>query len=631
MMVRRDTLTAPDEIRSTEKLLALIRNPNPQVAGLEPAPNEKPSVAVERPRLIQSMGSPKKHTVGVDIGHTYIKMAKTVRLSDKSYELLDYLDIALNTQVSFKDPKLLEQLKAGLDQICGDGPNCDIWSAIPSAKVETRSLRIPKLPRKQIPNAIYWTFTKKVAFNEKEEILDYETLGEFVEGGAKKIEVMAFKTPKTEVTDLKSVFDQVGYPLKGISIVPFAVQNLFRTDIITQEEQDVCCLFIGRDWSRIAIYSNGNLVLSRGIKAGMRSMVEAINMAMLHQDGWAAPEDSRPERDNGPTSQRVLAIQPAAQRIFFDFIGAPQAKGIENKEAAAYDPTQVFQMLLPAMERLLRQVERTFEHYAQNFHREGVRRIYLSGQITANATLVNYIGRQLDLPVEVMNPFTPGTPFVRPINIPKTQDERESFVPAIGLALSNNTRTPNVLFTHQDRDRQEDVRRINLRILTGCMLCLIAFIGLFSWQERHLDAKREQIDKLNQKLMAINPPAEKEILLALYSQNSKKRQAYHEIAQRYAPVAVLKELSQITPANIRLINVEAAFSQGKTTKTPEAGGIFIEGIVFGEKSGNENVLTSYLLSLKNSPVFGKPSVQNKRVEYYNAQEVLRFRAKLELI
>ena len=34
-------------------------------------------------------------------------------------------------------------------------------------------------------------------------------------------------------------------------------------------------------------------------------------------------------------------------------------------------------MLLPAMERLLRQVDRTFEHYAQNFHREGVRRVRL--------------------------------------------------------------------------------------------------------------------------------------------------------------------------------------------------------------------------------------------------------------
>ncbi|MFZ1987324.1 MAG: pilus assembly protein PilM [Desulfatitalea sp.] len=574
------------------------------------------------------MGSPKKHTVGVDIGHTYIKMAKTARLSDKSYELLDYLDITLNTQVSFKDPKFLEHLKSGLDQVCGDGPSCDIWSAIPSAKVETRSLRIPKLPRKQIPNAIYWTFTKKVVFHEKEEILDYETLGEIVEGGAKKIEVMAFKTPKTEVTDLKWAFDQIGYPLKGISIVPFAVQNLFRTEIITQEEQDVCCLFIGRDWSRIAIYSNGNLVLSRGIKAGMRSMVEAINMAMLHQDGLTEPEDLKAESDNGPTSQRVLAIQPAAQRIFFDFIGAPQAKSKESKEAAAYDSAQVFQMLLPAMERLLRQVDRTFEHYAQNFHREGVRRIYLSGQITANATLVNYIGRQLDLPVEVMNPFTPGTPFVRPINIPETQDERESFVPAIGLALSNNARTPNVLFTHQDRDRQENVRRINLRILTGCMLCLIALIGLFSWQEGRLDTKREQVDKLNQQLMAFTPPAEKEILLALYSKNKNKNQAYHEIAQRYAPVAILKELAQITPANIRLISVDAAFSQDKNA---EARSIFIEGIIFGETSGYENTLTGYLLGLKNSPVFGKPSVQNKRTEYYNAQEVLRFRAKLELI
>lgn len=630
MMVRRDALAAPDEIRSTEKLLELIRNPNPLPEATLPPKTARPIEVPTRAWLTQASGTPKKYTVGVDIGHTYIKLAKTERLSDKSYELLDYLDIPLNSQVSLKDPKFLDHLKAGLDQIIGNGPKCDIWSAIPSGKVETRSLRIPKLARKQIPNAIYWTFTKKVTFNEKEELLDYEIIGETVEGGAKKIEVMAFKAPKTEIADLKWAFDEIGYPLKGITMVPFAVQNLFRTEVIAQEEQDICCLFVGRDWSRIAVYSNGNLILSRGIKAGMRSMVEAINAAMVAQEGLVEPDEVNPGNSGATPAQRIVPIQPAAQRIFFDFIGAPQNKERGNKETA-YDPAQVFQMLLPAMERLLRQVERTFEHYSQNFHREGVRRIYLSGQITANPTLVNYIGRQLDMPIEVMNPFTPDTPFTRPINIPETQAERESYVPAIGLALSTNARTPNVLFTHQDRNKQEDIRRINLQILTACMLCLIAFIGLFSWQERRLDEKRGQLDKLQQQLQAYNPPAEKEILLALYSQNKSKHQAYRDFARRYMPVALLNELTQITPNNIRLISVEASFAGTKTNKDAGARAVFIEGIIFSETGGFENILTGYLLSLKNSPIIGRPSVQYKRTEYYNAQEVLRFRAKLEIL
>ncbi len=623
-------MAAPDEIRSTEKLLALIRNPNPQPDASQPPKTDRPAEAPKHSWLVQGPGSPKKYTVGIDIGHTYVKLAKTERLSDKSYELLDYLDIPLNSQVSLKDPKFLDHLKTGLDQMIGDGPKCDIWSAIPSGKVETRSLRIPKLTRKQIPNAIYWTFTKKVTFNDKEEILDYEIIGETIEGGAKKIEVMAFKAPKTEIADLKWAFDQIGYPLKGITIVPFAVQNLFRTQILFQEEQDVCCLFVGRDWSRIAIYSNGNLILSRGIKAGMRSMVEAINSAMLSQEELIAPDGTNPNNSGAISAQRIVAIQPAAQRIFFDFVGAPLAKE-RNKIEEAHDPAQVFQMLLPAMERLIRQVERTFEHYSQNFHREGVRRIYLSGQITANPTLVNYIGRQLDMPIEVMNPFTPDKPFTRPVNIPETQAEKESFVPAIGLALSTNARTPNVLFTHQDRNRQEDIRRINLQILTACMLCLIAFIGLFSWQERRLDAKRAQLDKLNQQLLTYNPPAEKEILLALYSQNKSKHQAYRDIARRYMPVALLNELAQLTPNNIRLISIEANFADKKASKDASARAVFIEGIIFSETGAFENILTGYLLNLKNSAIVGKPSVQSKRTEYYNTQEVMRFRARVEIL
>ena len=568
--------------------------------------------------------------VGVDIGHTYIKIAKSVRLTDKNYELLDYLDIPFNAQISFRDPLFVDRLKEGVSRICDDRANCDIWGTIPSAKVETRRLRIPKLPRKQIPNADFWTFTNKVEFNESEEILDFEVLEEVNEGGVKKTDIMVFKTPKAEIMALKNVFDQIGYPLKGISIVPFAIQNLFRTKIITQPEQDVCCLFVGRDWSRIAIYSKSNLVLSRGIKAGMRSMAEAINIAMRQQDDWSPGKDRSTGAENDGAEPLEL-IQPAAQQLFFDFLHNRPVKPRSSVGKPAPDAGRVFQMILPAMERLIRQVERTFEHYMLNFEGQGVKRIYLSGQITSNAMLVNHIGQQLDLPVEVMNPFSPESSFARQVNIPQTQSERESYLPAIGLALSDNTKTPNVLFTHEDRDKIERVRLFNQRILMGCMVCLIALIALFSWQERQLDAQKAQIHKMNQKLLMFNPPAEKETLLALFAKTKQKRQTFEMIVRRYAPLAVIDELSQITPANIRLIDIDAVFATGGKAPSRDKNTIVISGVIFAESSAFEAALTGYLLNLKNSPIFSKPAIQSKHKAYYNNREVLRFSAKLEVL
>lgn len=625
-------MTAPDEIHSTDKLLELIRTPGSNAAHPEQTPFQSSRGSKGGSSLLDAFRLQKKYTIGVDIGHTYIRLAKVQRMADKSHELIDYSEIRLDRQVDLKESQILDQLKTALDAMCDDRGAYDIWSAIPSAKVETRYLRIPKLPRNQIANAVYWTFTKSVEFNQQKEILDYEILGDITEEGVQKTEIMAFKTPSKDVSELKQAFEKIGYPLTGISIAPFAIQNLFRGGIVLQEHQDICCLFVGRDWSRIAIYQRGNLVLSRGIKAGMRSMVEAIDIALHGQDQWNE-NNAMPLAMEGETAQRrSTTVDPQTQKMFFDFIGLQDKKNAAGAEQPSIDPSRVFQMVQPAMERLIRQVERTFAHYVLKFQREGVRHIYLSGSITGNKSLVSYISRQLDLPVEVMNPFTPGSPFVRPVNIPDSEADRESFVPAIGLALSDNRMTPNTLFTHIDKDRAEDVRKINMRVLTGCMICLLVLIALFSWQERRLDDKRTTVETLNEKLLTFNPPAEKEILLALYAKTKNKQKTFLDIVQRYEPVAVISEISHITPSNVRLISVNFRRLPSEDAKsTTDTRRIRIEGIVFGTANGLESSLTGYMLTLKNSPMFVKPSIKEKSLEYYSDQEVLHFVAELSVL
>lgn len=571
-------------------------------------------------------------TIGVDIGHTYIRISKITQ-SEKSPEILDYHYVPLKFNINVSDPKFQAALKSTLDQFCDAPLRSDIWAAIQSANVETRSIRIPKVPHKQIANAVFWTFTKKVAFNEHEEILDFEIIGEVTEGGVKKIEVMAFKAPRVEIDNIKKAFQSIGYTLKGISIVPFAIQNLFRSGAIEHAERDTCCLFIGRDWSRIAIYNKGNLVLSRGIKAGMRSMVESINLA-IQKGRTAKPPQLKEASNQGDADEAIpTTIHPLAQKIFFRFIGTQTPNGTTDSDHGKLSNHQIFQMILPAMERLIRQVERTFEHYALNFKGQKVRRIFISGQITANKMALDHIGKQLDMPIEAMNPFPANTPFTRHIRIPESVDERESFVPSIGLALANNSITPNFLYTYKNKNEYESTRRNNMRILTTCMIALMLLIGLFSLQENELDDQRIRVEELNAKLLTYNPPAEKKMLLALYAKTKNKRQTLKQIVHRYAPAAVIAEISKITPPTVRLIHIDASFGHVLSAKksAAEPNILTIDGIIFGGSAGYEAALTAYLLQLKNSPLFSKPSVQNKHIEYYQGQEVLRFSAKLEVI
>ncbi|MGD9006377.1 MAG: hypothetical protein PVG41_00585 [Desulfobacteraceae bacterium] len=618
-----------NDIHSTEKLLNLIRSdssgeapPRPEI---EPDKLSKPKLS----NLISPITFRKRITIGVDIGHTYIKLAKIIQ-TDKSYEILDFLDVPINHQINLSDPKFQQLLKSTLDQFCGEHQSRVIWSAIQSARVETRCIRIPKVPRKQIANAIYWTFTKKIEFDKAEELLDFEILGDITEDGVKKTEVMAFKAPKKDISEIKQTFKSIGYPLNGITIVPFAIQNLFRSRIITHSEEDTCCLFIGRDWSRIAIFNKQNLVLSRGIKAGMHSMVEAINIAIQNQEKLSASTSTNASGPIPGENHASNSINPESQRLFFDFIGITGSKTDPSDRPNKPDSTQIFQMILPAMERLVRQVERTFEHYALNFNSEGVRKIFISGMVTANPMIVDYIGKQLDLPIAAMNPFPADSAFVKHIRIPENVQEREGYVPSIGLGLSSNTVTPNFLHTHEDRELSETIRRNNMRILTACMIVLMVLIGIFTWQEKRLDGKRNRIDELNNRLLTYNPPAEKDLLLALYAKTKNKRQTIHQIVYRYTPAAIVTELSDITPANIRLMSIDAVLSSNQAL-SDESRTVAIEGIIFGDPDRFEPTLTGYLLNLKNSPIFKKPSVRSKQIEYYQNQQVLRFSAALGIV
>lgn len=620
-------LAKSDELHSTEKLLELIRTQDNKKTG---ADTEAPPTTAPKEANPSTLASPisfqKKISIGVDIGHTYIKLAKLHKTSE-GFELLDYMDVPLNTSVSFKDKNFRRILKSALDEFCADAGRYQLWSAIGSADVEIRCLTIPKVPRKQTANAVFWTFTKKVTFNQNIEILDFDILGDTTEDGVKKTEVVAFKSPKEDVDQLNSAFREIGYPLNGITIVPFAIQNLFRTRIFPLHEQNVCSLFVGRDWSRIAIFNNGNLILSRGIKAGMRSMVESINIALYRQNGWASQTGGNSSEDS-PTGQdsKTTAIDPAAQKLFFDFLNYADLPPTAESAQASHTPHEVFQMLLPAVERLVRQIERTLDHYSLHFKRERVRRIYISGQITSSTLLVEHIGQQLDLPIEVLDPFPTPNAFTEKVKIPASASLRESYAPAIGIALSRNTMTPNFLFTHQNKEEVENIRRNNMGVLTACMLCLIGMISYFSWQERQLDAKRMNIEKINAQILSYNPPAQKELILALYAQTKNKRQALKQITRRYAPLAFINELAQITPASVRLLTVDMRLD----TEGGSGPQLLIEGIIFSEPKGFETALTSYLFSLRNSPLFSKPNVVSKRTEYYNAQVVLWFSARLEL-
>ncbi len=631
-----------DEISSTERLLELIRTDSE--FELEDSGESSQKLSGRLKSLVRRSISFKKNiAVGVDIGYDDLKLVKIQRVSDRSYEMLEYGRIPFDPEIPRENPEFHQFLRPTLAEFCGPDRSADIWCTISSARVETRHFRIPKVADRQIPNAIYWTYQREAEFDEDEKVFDFEILGEVQEEQSVKIDVLAYTVPLDEVVALKEMFAKAGFPLSGISIVPFAFQTLLRTRRLEASDQFVASLYIGRDWSRIDIFSGGNLTLSRGIKAGVRTMMEALKKEIESTRKGLSLVKS-PNEDVG----RIRAVKKklkldleVAQKYFFGYIHESPLVDADGKKLGINE-NKVFQMIQPALERLVRQVERTIRHYALNYENARIGKIYISSGVTPHQRILSYIGEELGMPTEVLNPFQASSNFLPLVPIPDSASEQSSFSPAMGMALADNSQTPNFLFTYKDKHKAARNQRINRSVFATFLLLMAICVGLSFWQDRIIRDKEAKKQQLTHHLERYNLRVDKNLILKLVEQIRQKNRSDQAIGKKYLNLAVISEVVDLTPPNVRLLNISTRLGPLPVKQPPENGKkkkkakpppriLILEGIVQGDRLMLESALAGYLLELKSSPLFDQPNISSKSFEFSGNNEVLRFKAQLNLV
>jgi type IV pilus assembly protein PilM len=636
-------LAKQNEISSTERLLDLIRAESQEGFADSASPSPRPP---GRPKFfLRSPISFKKNiTVGVDIGYDDLKLVKIKRVSEQAYELLQYARVPFNPEIPRESQDFHTFLRPTLAEFCGASKSMDIWCTISSARVETRQFRIPKVSSRQIPNAIYWTYQREAAFDEKEKVFDFEILGEVQEDQTAKISVLAYTVPIDEVITLKDTFAKAGFHLTGISIVPFAFQTLLRSRRVESADQQVASLYIGRDWSRIDIFSGGNLLLSRGIKAGVRTMMEALRKE-IESSSKGLSLVKAPDEDVG----RIRAVKKKlkldlelAQKYFFGY--TPGA--IPQDEAGrklSINENKIFLMIQPALERLVRQVERTIRHFALNYENTRISKIFISSGVSPHRKILNYIGEELGMPTEVLNPFSESANFLHHVPVPDSLSEQSSFAPAMGMALANNSRTPNFLFTYKDKRKDIRNRRITRSVFASFLILMAVCVGISVIQEQEIQAKDAQKIQLQQHLEGYNLRVDRNLILKLVQEIREKNRTDQAIGKKYLTLAVIGEVVNLTPSNIRLLSIAAQLGplpdkvppkeekNKKPKAAPQPKVLILEGIVEGNRLTLESALAGYLMQLKDSPLFDQPIISNKSFAFSGNDEVLRFTAKLNLV
>ena len=612
------------DITSTERLLDIIRNKKDDIS-IESIDKSK----IELPKKRFKFNSPKiasirkSVNIGIDIGHKYLRLVKMARLADNHWEMLAYKSVPFIH--AKKSPEFINFLKSEINEFCGVHRNANLWAIMSAARVNVRHIHIPKVAKKRIENAVYWTIKKETPFDEKDTVFDFEIQGEVIEQGVSKWLTMVYTAPKEEVDEIKGLFSQIGLPLTGISITPFAIQNIFKTGWIPSAvEGTVAGLFIGNDFSRIDIYAKGKLIMTRGIKAGINSMVETLMEQLMETKHETSETAGKKSQINMEQAKKVLFSLSADSPHLTE-----QDVGFELTEE------EKFEFILPALERIVRQAERTFEHFRVNLNYDRIDKIYISSAMDISKRIVEYMGDQLAIETDLPDPIILKLPFAVKSMEKISVSERVALIPALGLAISDNAYTPNLLFRFKDKERVTNIGRANRIIIAVFIVAVFLSSGFYLYQIQEVRAKEAQIAGLEKQLSQNFPLIDQNLISQIAASAAKREQVYREYSDRYLGMAVISELSLLTPVNIRLINLRARVGtvpsgkgsskeSKKETAKEELKHVVIEGIVLGDRKTLESSLAGYLMKLETSPIFRQVSIQKNNIEPFKKSEVLYF-------
>jgi Tfp pilus assembly PilM family ATPase len=474
--------------------------------------------------------------------------------------------------------------------------------------VNVHNLKIPRVPKKQLENVIYWTAKKENPIDEKEFFFDYEMQGEISDQGIPKYSVMVYTVPKAEVEKVKTIFTEIGITLAGITIAPFAIQNIFRTKWMKVSEATFASLFIGYDFSRIDIYHKENLVMTRGIKTGISSMTEAIADAMGEKTG------------------KVSVDKDDARKILFSLVDPDTNKLKETDTGFDLKEEDKFAMITPALERLSRQVERTLEHYASTAGAQRVEKLFISLAMNVYNPILNYISDQLGTKAEHFDPFKQQSAHSAAGSLKLS--EKVALVPVLGLSFSDNSRTPNAIFNYKDKNREASVKQINRGIFAAFAAMLVICVAVLIYQVMQANNQSTQLKTLESELSLVDPNLAPENISALKEKVKVKNEVLRQYAQRHLGVATIGDITLLTPNNVHLIKLKIGTGNNPPKENPDknksakeiSDDLILEGVIYGDRK----MLDEYVIKLEGSQILRQVSVQKSNVVTIKKVEVLYF-------
>lgn len=491
----------------------------------------------------------KEFVVGLDIGTSSIKIAQFKKREDGLHlmqaDLCEIKHIETDVLPGKEIAHLLNNLFKGIGArkskiiVC---INCD--------KTAITSVTVPYMPRGELSEGIRLEAKNYFSFPIEDAWIDCEIIGEVMEKGIRKYQVLVATSPKKTVNEYLSLLEKIG--IRPASFIPpaYALQKLGEV-FLSKGDKIQCLVDIGSRYTELAIFSaegqkGKNLIFSRKIPVAGSDFTKVMTDALAS--------------DRGRTELSFDEAEKIKQNI-----GIPsedESRVIDEKIST----TQILSMLRAPLEQLANEIGRCLDYYREEISGGKVDSLVLLGQGAFLKGLAGFLSQELGMEVRLGVPFE-ALKFKSGTMSLKAEDSLRLDL-AIGAGLSEG-KGINLLPPEIKEERKRTFKRTTFEAVTIGVILTLAFI--YIGMKIQLNNFQERISVARMEYSSLRPQ-----LSQVEAQSLLADEPYWE--------DVFKELSIIIPADIYLTEFSL---QNKT--------IIMKGVVVSRE--REESLSNFILAL----------------------------------
>ena len=569
------------------------------------APTQQgPSKGSKRPSRL-------KASIGVEIGYNAIYMVRLVTAAGGQVVFDKCQSFHFDPKLDRKSEEFIVVFRAALKLFCGSSKEHVIWATTPNLEqTRVNHIEVPQVNDGQLQGAIYWGLQREESFVEANSVVDFQ----IEEGSVPKpdkanLDVTAAIIDLQTVENVRQPFSQVGYALSGITTPLFALRNLVELRGAVSSEIPFLLCQIGVKATTLSVLLDRRLVFTRNVSLGLQTFAESLTKDL----GIELPE----------ASELVLKL------------GQGDAD-LSGDDKLRYN--KALRILEPVFGRAVRQVERTIEFYQSNYNSQPIQTIFVGGEVAARGELFKFLSKELAAQVIPIDPFE-LLGFDGEASLAVTAADRVAYGAAFGLAIEAHDPGVNLANTF----KQRQVESKNSRVFTCVSLALIALTVLatllFISKRAELNKIVSERDKVKTDLNSYSPRLSPAVINATTAKVQKMQLQRKDATKRYEGIALLSEITELTPSDISLLHISSMMEEPAITVdvkssrikkdeeklfADEKGTMLLKGAVTGERASLEAFLTVYITKLRKSGLIERIDVESSEVFQGDSQLFLTF-------